>query len=110
MSPRFTLGEFEHVVMLAILRLEDAAYPPAILEEIEARTGRPASRGSIYVTLDRLEDKGLLESVLREGPRERGGRPRRYVRLTAMGESVLRESRDALLSLWQGIEERLENA
>lgn len=104
------LAEFEHLVLLAILRLEDDAFPPAILEEIEERTGRPASRGSIYVTLDRLEDKGLLTSDLRPGPSARGGRPRRYVRLTKAGESALRESREALLSLWEGYEERLENA
>lgn len=104
------LAEFEHVVMLAIMRLGDDAFPPAILEEIEERTGRPASRGSIYVTLDRLEDKGLLSSDLRAGPSARGGRPRRYVRLTRAGEASLRESRDALLNLWDGFEERLENA
>jgi DNA-binding PadR family transcriptional regulator len=104
------LAEFEHVVLLAIMRLGDSAFPPAILDEIGARTGRPASRGSIYVTLDRLEDKGLLRSVLKPGPSARGGRPRRYVRLTHAGEASLRESRDALLSLWEGFEERLENA
>jgi DNA-binding PadR family transcriptional regulator len=104
------LAEFEHLVLLATMRLGDDAFPPAILDEIKARTGRPASRGSIYVTLDRLEDKGLLRSVLKPGPSARGGRPRRYVRLTRSGEAALRESRDALLSLWEGLEERLENA
>ena len=104
------LAEFEHLVLLAIMRLGGAAFPPAILDEIGDRTGRPASRGSIYVTLERLEDKGLLRSVLKPGPSARGGRPRRYVRLTRAGEAALRESRDALLSLWDGFEERLENA
>ena len=96
--------------MLAILRLGEEAYAPAILEEIETRTGRPASRGSIYITLDRLEDKGLVESRLEAGPPERGGRSRRYVELSEAGVEALRESRDALLNLWQGVEERLERA
>jgi DNA-binding PadR family transcriptional regulator len=98
------------VVLIAVLRLGSDASAPAILAEIEERTGRPPSRGSIYVTLDRLEDKGLLASVMEPGQRERGGRPRRYVHLTDRGMEVLRESREALLSLWQGVEERLGRA
>jgi PadR family transcriptional regulator, regulatory protein PadR len=101
-----TLGEFEHMVLLAILRLEGDAYAPAILEEIEARTGRAASRGSIYVTLDRLEDKGLLTSVMEEGGQERGGRRRRRLKLTAPGLAALRDAREALHRMWQGVEER----
>lgn len=107
---RAALGEFEHVVLLAILRLEGDAYAPAILDEIEARTGRVPSRGSIYITLDRLEEKGLLSSSLAAGPRERGGRPRRYLELTPSGLVALRESREALLSLWSGLEQRLGRA
>jgi DNA-binding PadR family transcriptional regulator len=107
MTPRPALGEFEHVVLLAILRLGRDAYAPAILEEIEGRTGRQASRGSIYVTLDRLEDKGLIESAAEAGPPERGGRPRRRLELTAAGLEALRESREALLRMWQGVEKRL---
>jgi PadR family transcriptional regulator len=110
MVQRSWLGEFEQVVMLAILRLEGEAYAPAILDEIEARTGRPSSRGSIYVTLDRLESKGLLASEQNAGPPERGGRPRRYYVLTRDGITALRESRDALRSLWQGVEKRLGRA
>lgn len=98
------------MVLLAILRLEGGAYAPAILEEIEAHTGRPASRGSIYVTLDRLEDKGLLRSEMEDGTPPRGGRPRRWLRLTPSGLEALRESRDALLSMWEGVEERLGRA
>lgn len=107
---RAALGEFEHVVLLAILRLEGDAYAPAILDEIEARTGRPASRGSIYITLDRLEEKGLVRSALAAGPAARGGRPRRYLELTPSGLAALRESREALLSLWSGLERRLGRA
>src|SRR3954470_3830580 len=98
---RSYLGEFEHLVLLAILRLGDAAYAPAILEELETRTGRPPSPGSMYVTLDRLEEKGMLRSRLADA---NGGRPRRYVRVTPLGVRQLRESRSALLELWSGLE------
>jgi DNA-binding PadR family transcriptional regulator len=107
MSHYPALGEFEHMVLLAVLRLEGNAYAPAILEEIEARTGRAASRGSIYVTLDRLEEKGLLSSVMDAGGAERGGRRRRRLKLTAPGLAALRASREAMLRMWQGMEERL---
>ena len=106
---RSALGQFEHVVLLAILRLGDAAYAPAILEEIEARTGRPPSPGSMYVTLDRLEEKGLLRSRLVDADGERAGRARRYVSVTAYGLRELRASRTALLKLWRGLEGVLEN-
>jgi PadR family transcriptional regulator PadR len=108
--PRTSLGEFEHLVLLAILRLGDSAYAPAILEELETRTGRPASPGSMYVTLDRLEDKGLLRSRLADSDDERGGRPRRYVTVTALGVRELRASRAALIKLWRGLEGILERS
>lgn len=105
---RGPLGEFEHVVLLAILRLGDGAYAPAILDEIEQRTGRAASAGSMYVTLDRLEAKGLLRSRLGDPTDDRGGRQRRYVTVTAAGVRELRSSRAALLRLWRGLEGILE--
>jgi PadR family transcriptional regulator PadR len=104
------LGEFEHMVLLAILRLEGEAYPPGILGEIEDRTGRPASRGSIYVTLDRLQDKGLLMSEMEAGAPGRGGRPRRRLSLTPDGLKALRDTREALFQMWRGVEERLGRA
>src|SRR4051794_16885670 len=107
---RSAIGQFEHLVLLAILRLGDTAYAPAILAEIEARTGKPASPGSMYVTLDRLEEKGLLRSSIADGDAERGGRPRRYVTVTAYGLRELRASRAALLKLWRGLEGVLENS
>jgi PadR family transcriptional regulator, regulatory protein PadR len=108
--PRTSLGKFEHLVLLAVLRLGDSAYAPAILEELETRTGRPASPGSMYVTLDRLEDKGLLRSRLADSDDERGGRPRRYVTVTALGVRELRASRAALIKLWRGLEGILERS
>ena len=107
---RSYLGEFEHLVLLAVLRLGDEAYAPAILEEIEQRTGRPPSPGSMYVTLDRLEEKGLLRSRLADATDDRGGRPRRYVTVTAFGVRQLRASRTALLELWRGLEGVLEKS
>src|SRR3954453_14431581 len=107
---RTYLGEFEHLVLLAILQLGDGAYAPAILEEIERRTGRTPSPGSMYVTLDRLEEKGLLRSRSADAADERGGRPRRYVSVTAFGVRELRASRTALLKLWRGLEGVLENS
>jgi DNA-binding PadR family transcriptional regulator len=104
------LGQLEQLVLLAVLRLGDAAYAPAILDEIEQATGKPASAGSMYVTLDRLEEKGLLRSRLAESTEERGGRPRRYVTVTAYGLRELRSSRDALLKLWRGLEGVLEGS
>ena len=104
------IGHFEQLVLLAVLRLGDTAYAPAILEEIERATGKPASPGSMYVTLDRLEEKGLLRSRLAGTTVDRGGRPRRYVNVTAYGVRELRASRAALLKLWRGLEAVLENS
>jgi DNA-binding PadR family transcriptional regulator len=104
------LGEFEHLVLLAVLRLGDTAYAPKILVELERKTGRPPAVGSMYVTLDRLETKGLLRSRLEHGSPERGGRPRRYVSLTVRGMRELQHSRAALLRMWDGLEEQLGRA
>jgi DNA-binding PadR family transcriptional regulator len=110
MSEVFNLGEFEQVVLLAVLRLGDEAYAVPILDEIAQRTGRAVSRGSVYVTLDRLETKGYLRSRLGDPTAERGGRAKRYYALRPRGVEALRESRRALLALWRGFETRLEEA
>src|SRR5262249_18029965 len=104
------LGEFEHLLLLACLRLGDRAYAPAILEELERRTGKAPSAGSMYVTLDRLERKGLIRSRLADAIGGRGGRPRRYVSVTARGLKELRSSRAAFIKLWRGIEGLLGDA
>ena len=103
------LGEFEHIVMLAILRLGDEAYAIPIREEIEARTGRSVARGALYTALERLESKRCLRSRMGEPRPERGGRSRRYFTVTAAGLASIRSSRRSLLSLWQGLEGRLES-
>jgi PadR family transcriptional regulator PadR len=98
------LGEFEQMLLLAALRLGDDAYGVGLMKELETTVGRRVSRGSVYVTLDRLEEKGWVTSSLSESREERGGRPRRVVKVTPEGVSQLRRSRDALLTLWDGVE------
>ncbi len=107
MSAIEPLGEFEQVVLLAILRLGDEAYAVTIREEILACTGRDVSRGSVYITLDRLETKGYLRSWFGDPTPERGGRAKRYYTLRPRAIEALREGRRALVSLWRGIEEKL---
>ena len=102
------LGEFEQMLLLAILRLEEEAYGVRLMEELEDRVGRSVTRGSVYVTLDRLEDKGWLASETSKARPERGGRPRRLVTVTPDGLDALRKSREALLTLWDGLEQALD--
>jgi DNA-binding PadR family transcriptional regulator len=98
------LGEFEHMVLLAIMRLGDDAYAVPVREEIVRCTGRDVSRGSIYITLDRLETKGYLRSRLADPTPERGGRAKRYYVLRPRAVDALKESRRALVALWRGLE------
>lgn len=98
------LGEFEQMVLLAILHLDDGAYGLAIRMELEKRTGRKVSHGASYITLDRLEKKGLLTSALGDPVPGRGGRAKRYFAVTPAGVAALRESRKALQSLWKGLD------
>ena len=98
------LGEFEQVVLLAVLRLGDNAYGVTILREIQRQAARPVSRGAVYVTLDRLERKKLVASRLADPTPERGGRAKRYFRVQPAGIAALRDSRRALARLWEGLE------
>ncbi len=98
------LGDFELTVLLAILRLGDGAYGAEILREIDHRTGRSVPGGALYITLDRMESKGLIKSKLGDPSANRGGRPRRYVSVTAKGFAAVRESREALLSMMGGLD------
>lgn len=101
------LGEFEHVVLLAALHLDEDAGTGRMRELLEEQTGRTIARGALYTTLDRLESKGLVRSRMGDASPERGGRPRRYYRVTAAGLRALRESRAGLLNLWRGLESLL---
>jgi DNA-binding PadR family transcriptional regulator len=101
------LGEFEQLVLLAIIRLEGEVYGVPIVEEIERRTSRSVSRAAVYVTLRRLEQKGLISSWMSEPTAERGGKPRRCVRVEPAGARLLRESRQALDGMWEGLDPAL---
>jgi DNA-binding PadR family transcriptional regulator len=104
MGDHTPIGEFEQLVLLAILQIGDTAYGVPVRREIEHRTGRPVSRGAVYTTLDRLESKGLLESWLGEPTPERSGKAKRFYRVEHAGIDALKESRSALRSMWTGLE------
>jgi len=104
-----TLGDFEHQVLLAALRLKDEAYSVSVVLEIEARTGREVAQAAVFIALRRLEAKGLLRSRLQE-QRDDQRHVRRYFEVTPPGLSMLREMRRVLKSLWQGISADLEGA
>ena len=104
------LGEFEQVVLLSILRLGEDAYAVSVRDEILRCTRRDVSRGSIYITLDRLETKGYLRSRLADPTPERGGRAKRYYTLRPRAIDALRDSRRALVALWRGLEGVLGHA
>jgi DNA-binding PadR family transcriptional regulator len=99
------LGEFEQLVLLAILRLGAEAGGVAIGRELEAQAARRVSRGALYTTLDRLEAKGLLRWKVAPGTAARAGLPRRAYTVTPRGVAALRTSRRVLHRLWQGLED-----
>lgn len=105
-----SLGEFEQIVLLAVLALGDAAYAVPVRREIRRLTSRDVARGAIYVTLDRLEQKGYLASRLGEPTAARGGRARRYYRATPTARAALRRSRHALEKLWAAADAALGEA
>jgi PadR family transcriptional regulator, regulatory protein PadR len=103
------LGEFEVLVLMAVLRLEAGAYPPAVRGEIERRTGRGVARGAVYITLDRLETKRLLSSAF-AGAGPEGGRPRRCYRVSPKGLRAIRRTLSALEQMREGLEPILGKA
>ena len=98
------LGEFEVVVLMAVLHLGDDAYGSAIRDEIEQRSGRSASRGAVYITLERLEEKGLLASRTDGASASRGGRPKRLFRLTPDGIKSLKRAVSLMTRMHKGLE------
>ena len=109
---REALGEFEQLVMLAIIHLAESGevYGVPIVNEIEKRTGRQVADAAVYVTLRRLEQKGLVESWKGDPTSERGGKARRCVKVTRAGTTLLRESRAALDRMWQGLDAHARRA
>jgi PadR family transcriptional regulator PadR len=98
------LGEFEHIVVLALLRLRDQAYGVTVRQEIEVRIGREVSIGAIYATLDRLESKGYVKSHLGDPTPERGGRSKRFFRVSAKGVVAVNRTHRALQSMTEGLD------
>jgi DNA-binding PadR family transcriptional regulator len=110
MADRAFPGELEHLVLAAALQQRGEGYGASLIRLIEERTGRTVQAGSIYLALDRLEEKGLVRSRLDDPDPVRGGRPKRFVRVTAAGVRALADHREALLRIWDGIESALEGS
>ena len=109
-SARDALGEFEQLLLLAIVRLGDDAYGVTIRREIESRTGREVAIGALYTALVRLERKGFVRSTMSAPTAERGGRSRRHFRLKPPGAAALRQSRERLARMWEGVTADLRKA
>lgn len=101
------LGEFEQLLLLAIVRLGSDAYGVTIARELEEQAARRVSRGALYTTLDRLESKGLVRWRIAHGAASRAGLPRRAYAVTPAGLAALRASRDVLQRMWRGVEQML---
>jgi DNA-binding PadR family transcriptional regulator len=102
-----TLGSFEQLVLLAILRVGEGAYGVSVQEEIERVTGRDVTPGALYRALDRLEERGLVESGTGEPTAERGGRRRRTVAVTPEGARELGEALDGVRGMADGLDARI---
>jgi DNA-binding PadR family transcriptional regulator len=107
MTRQASLGEFEQLVLLAVLRLRESAYGTAISAELEEKAGRRVSRGALYASLDRLESKGFLVWELAAPTPARGGHPARRFSVTDAGLAAIRNHRQALGRLSAGIEDLL---
>ncbi len=108
MSAREGVGEFEQLVMLVVVRLGSEAVAPEIARVLEETARRGVSRGALYSTLNRLEQKGLLQWQPEEPSESRGGQARRLFEVTPEGLVALRLRRRTLLSLWDGIEATID--
>lgn len=103
------LGEFEQIVLMAVLRLGEDAYGATVRREIETRTGRRLSISGVYTTLERLEEKGLVSSRIGEPTAERGGRRRKHFALLPPGKRALRSAYTAYTEMAAGIERQLKS-
>ena len=107
MPPKAFLGEFEQMVLLAILQRGDSAYGLEVREELEQSAGRDVSRGAFYTTLDRMDAKRYVKWKTVPTSNDRGGMPQRLFKVTPAGVRALQVSRKALLTLWRGLDEVL---
>ena len=97
------LGEFEHIVLLALLRLGEEAYGVTVRAEIEKRIDRELSIGAVYATLDRMEGKGLVKSRVGEPTASRGGRAKRHFQITRRGVMAVNRTHEALRNMSNGL-------
>jgi PadR family transcriptional regulator PadR len=97
------LGEFEEIVLLSVAILADGAYGNSIKEEIKKRLGRNPSIGALHSSLNRLEEKGFLESLEGETTPERGGRRKRYYKVTKAGVRALQQAKDIRDGMWKSV-------
>ena len=102
-----SIGEFEKLLLLAVMRLGEGAYGAAIIDELAERTGREVSQGAVYVSLRRLEDKGMLRSSIGEPTPSRGGRAKRFYQVRKNALIALRQSREAWDAMVDGLETEL---
>ena len=99
------LGSFELMVLLAILRVGEDAYGVPIACELKASSGKDVLLGSVYAALERLEAKALVSSRIGDPTPERGGRAKKYFKITAKGLREVRDTRSTLVKLWRGLPE-----
>ena len=99
------LGNFDLMLLLAVLRLGDEAYGVTIAQELEQHTGREAVIASVYARLESLQERGLVTSSLGDPTPERGGRAKRYFHITGAGIREIRDARRALMTMWKGLPE-----
>lgn len=97
------LGELEELILLVILKLEEEAYGLAIQKAIESETSRKVTIGAVHGTVNRLETKGHLESTFGGATEERGGRRKRFLKITSTGMEALKQSKELRLGLWNQI-------
>jgi DNA-binding PadR family transcriptional regulator len=105
MTDRSYLGEFELMILLAVIHLGEEAYGVPISRELELQRGREVSVGSVYAALERMEGKGLVSSSLGDPTPERGGKAKRFFRVTKEGLRQVRETRRVLTRLWRTLPE-----
>ena len=105
---RTYLGEFEQVLLFALIELDDDAYGGRIRALIEQRTGRSLSPGAVYTALDRLESRGLVSSTLGDPTPQRGGKRKRFYRIEPDGRELLRRSHDVLMRMAKGLSPKLK--
>ena len=101
------LGEFEQLVLIALIRLGHGAYGVTLCDEIAGRARRAVSLGAVYKTLDRLETKGLVASRLGEPTAERGGRRKKHFKVLAAGQRALKQSLTSLRRMTEGLESEI---